>query len=181
MIVASWTLDPANGELLLRTGVSGRAAKMGHRLTMAMQSWRATVDWSGAAPTRAELTVDTDSLEVLRGEGGVTPLGGTEKGVARSNALKSLDAKKFPHIRFVADEIAQIADGYRMTGTVEIHGTTRPQVVDLKVDDTGDAVVLSTHVRLLQTDFGVKLISLFMGAMKVSDEVVIDFRATHPK
>lgn len=179
--MASWTLDPANGELLLRTGVSGRAAKMGHRLTMAMQSWRATVDWSGEAPTHAELTVDTDSLEVLSGEGGVTPLGGTEKGVARSNALKSLDAKKFPHIRFAADEIAKTADGYRMTGTVEIHGTTRPQVVDLKVDDTGDAVVLSTQVRLLQTDFGVKLISLFMGAMKVSDEVVIDFRATYPK
>lgn len=181
MIVASWTLDPADGELLLRTGVSGRAAKMGHRLTMAMQSWRATVDWSGGAPTHAELTVDTDSLEVLSGEGGVTPLGGTEKGVARANALKSLDARKFPHIRFVADEIAKTVDGYRMTGTVDVHGTTRPQVVDLKVDDTGDAVVLSTQVRLLQTDFGVKLISLFMGAMKVSDEVTIDFRATHPK
>ncbi len=179
--MVSWTLDPTNGELLLRTGVSGRAAKMGHRLTMAMQSWRATVDWSGEAPTYAELTVDTESLEVLSGEGGVTPLGGTEKGVARSNALKSLDAKRFPHIRFVADQIAKTADGYRMTGTVEIHGTTHPQVVDLKVDDTGDAVVLSTQVRLLQTDFGVKLISLFMGAMKVSDEVAIDFRATHPK
>jgi hypothetical protein len=42
-------------------------------------------------------------------------------------------------------------------------------------------LALSTQVRLLQTDFGVKLISLFMGAMKVSDEVVIDFHATHPK
>jgi polyisoprenoid-binding protein YceI len=92
-----------------------------------------------------------------------------------------LDAKKFPQIRFAADDIARTADGYRMTGTVEIHGTSRAQVVDLNVDDTGDVVALSTQVRLLQTDFGVKLISLFMGAMKVSDEVVIDFRATHPK
>jgi polyisoprenoid-binding protein YceI len=154
---------------------------MGHRLTMAMQSWVASVDWSGDTPAHAELTVDADSLEVLSGEGGVTPLGGTEKGVARSNALKSLDAKKFPQIRFAADDITRIADGYRMAGTVEIHGTSRPQTVDLKVEDTGKALALSTQVRLLQTDFGVKLISLFMGAMKVSDEVVIDFRATHPK
>ena len=146
-----------------------------------MASWRASVDWSGDAPTRAELTVEVDSLEVLSGEGGVTPLGGTEKGVARSNALKSLDAKKFPQIRFAADDIAKTPDGYRMTGTLEIHGTARPQVVDLKVDDTGDTVALSTQVRLLQTDFGVKLISLFMGAMKVADDVIIDFRATHPK
>jgi hypothetical protein len=50
-----------------------------------------------------------------------------------------------------------------------------------KKSTAGDVVALSTQVRLLQTDFGVKLISLFMGAMKVSDEVVIDFRATQPK
>lgn len=179
--MANWSLDPTAGELLLRTGVTGRAAKMGHRLTMAMQSWRGSVEWSGDSPSHAEMIIDVDSLEVLSGEGGVTPLGGTEKGVARSNALKSLDAKKFPQIRFAADDIARTADGYRMTGTVEIHGTSRAQVVDLKVDDTGDELALSTQVRLLQTDFGVKLISLFMGAMKVSDEVVIDFHATHPK
>ena len=179
--MTSWSLEPTTGELLLRTGVTGRAAKMGHRLTMVMQSWRGSVEWSGGSPSHVEVIVDVDSLEVLSGEGGVTPLGGTEKGVARSNALKALDAKKFPQIRFAADDIAQTADGYRMTGLVEIHGTSRPQVVDLKVDDTGDALALSSQVRLLQSDFGVKLISLFMGAMKVSDEVAIDFHATHPK
>jgi polyisoprenoid-binding protein YceI len=179
--VSSWTLDQANGELLLRTGVTGRAAKMGHRLTMAMQSWHASVEWSGATPVHAELSVDVDSLEVLSGEGGVTPLGSTEKGVARSNALKSLDAKKFRYVRFAAGDIAKTAEGYRMTGTVEIHGTPRPQVVDLKVRDAGEELMLSTQVRLRQSDFGVKLISLLMGAMKVSDEVVVDFHATHPK
>ena len=66
-------------------------------------------------------------------------------------------------------------------GTVEIHGTSRPQVVDLKVEDDGGTLTLSTQVRVSQTDYGVKLISLFMGAMKVADDVIIDFRATHPK
>ncbi|MGI9125638.1 MAG: YceI family protein [Mycobacterium sp.] len=165
----------------MRTGVAGRAAKMGHRLTIAMQSWTATVAWAGGKPTRAELTVAVDSLQVLSGEGGVTPLAGPEKGVARSNALKSLDAKKFPQIRFEAADIAKTADGYRLTGTVEIHGTTRPQVVDLKVDDSGEALALSAQVRLTQSDFGIKPYSLFMGSLKVADEVTIDFAATHAK
>lgn len=179
--MATWSLDPSHGELLLHTGVTGRAARMGHRLTMAMRSWRASVDWSGDTPTHAELTVDTDSLEILSGEGGLTPLGDTEKGVARSNALKSLDAGKFPRIRFVSDDITQTAGGYRLNGSVEIHGVTRPQAVEVAVEDTGDALRLSAQVRVLQTDFGVKLISLFLGAMKVSDDVRVDFHATHPK
>lgn len=176
-----WSMDADNGQLHILTGVTGRAAKMGHRLTMGMQSWRASVDWKDGTPTHAELTVDVDSLEVLKGEGGVTPLGGPEKGIARNNALKSLDAKKFPQIRFLADDIAETDAGYRMSGTVEIHGATRPQIVDLTVNQVGETWDLSTQVKLTQTDFGVKLISLFMGSMKVADELTIDFHATYPR
>ncbi len=176
-----WSMDADNGQLHILTGVTGRAAKMGHRLTMGMQSWRASVDWRDGAPIHAELTVDVDSLEVLKGEGGVTPLGGPEKGIARNNALKSLDAKKFPQIRFTSADIAETEAGFRMSGTVEIHGATRPQVVDLKADQVGETWNLSTQVKLTQTDFGVKLISLFMGSMKVADELTIDFQATYPR
>lgn len=154
---------------------------MGHRLTIGMDTWTATVQWQGAEPVSAELVVDVDSLQVLKGDGGVTPLAGPEKGVARSNALKSLDVKKFPQIRFSAPDIAKTPVGYRMTGTLEIHGTSRPQVVDLKVEDRGDSLALSTQVPVTQSEFGVKPYSLFMGSLKVADEVTIAFSATHPK
>jgi polyisoprenoid-binding protein YceI len=178
---SSWSLTPADGELHILTGVAGRAAKMGHRLTIGMNTWQASVRWAGAEPTGVELAVDVDSLEVLGGEGGLTPLAGPEKGVARSNALKSLDAKKFPTIRFTADDVAKSPDGYRLTGTVEIHGKARPQVVDVKVDDQGDTLALSARVPVTQSDFGVKPFSLMMGALKVADEVTIDFSAKHSK
>ena len=71
--------------------------------------------------------------------------------MVRSNALKSLDVKKYPQIRFSADDIAKTDTGYRMTGTVEIHGTSRPQVVDLDVDepwrDVGDVRAASGGCR----------------------------------
>ena len=127
------------------------------------------------------MTVDVDSLEVLSGAGGLTPLAGPAKGVVRANALKLLDAKKFPQIRFTADDVAKTAGGYCLTGTVEIHGTSRPQSVDVKIDDRGDAVALSAHVQVTQTNFGVKPYSLMMGSLKVADEVTIDFSATHAK
>lgn len=128
-----------------------------------------------------QLEVDVDSLQVLQGEGGVTPLSGPEKGIVRANALKSLDAKKFPKIRFAADDIAKTAGGYRLTGTVEIHGTSRPQVVDLAVGEDGGDWVLSAEVSVTQSDFKVKPYSLLMGTMKVADEVTVRFSARHPK
>ena len=178
---SSWSLTPADGELRILTGVAGRAAKMGHRLTIAMQSWQAEVRWAGGKPTGVELTIEVDSLEVLSGKGGLTPLTGRAKGVVRSNALKLLDVKKFPQIRFSADDVAQTADGYRLTGTVDIHGTSRPQSVDVTVDDRGDAVTLPALAKVTQSEFGVKPYSLFMGSLKVADEVTIEFSATHPK
>lgn len=69
MPASNWSLTAADGELRILTGVAGRAAKMGHRLTIGMQSWQATVHWAGADPTGVELTVDVGSLEVLGGEG----------------------------------------------------------------------------------------------------------------
>ena len=91
-----WSLDASDGELLLGTGVRGRAARMGHRLTIAMTRWHATVNWAGSEPATVELVVETDSFEVLRGEGGVKGLSAPEKTLVRSNALKSLDASRFP-------------------------------------------------------------------------------------
>lgn len=177
----SWSLDSGCGELDILTGVAGPAAKMGHRLTIVLRSWQANVQWRGPKPVAAELTVDLDSLEVVRGEGGVTPLTGPERSVARLNALKSLNAKKFPQVRFTAGDISETDDGYRLVGSVEIHGTSQPQTVDLTVVDRGQEWGLSTRIPLTQSAFGIKPFSLMMGTLKVADEVTLEFSATHPK
>ncbi len=46
------------------TGVAGPAAEMGHRLTIGVPSWQASVQLARhGMPTAAELTVDIDSLQ----------------------------------------------------------------------------------------------------------------------
>lgn len=178
---AVWTLDASDGELLVHTGVTGRAARMGHRLTIAMRQWQATVTWAGGEPAAAELTVDVDSLEVLHGEGGVTPLSGAEKSLVRSNALRSLDAARFPEINFAAEHVEKSAGGYRLTGSLRIHGKTRNQVIDLVTTDLGDSWQMSAQAAVRQSDFGVKQYSLLMGSLKVADEVTVSFAAQHAK
>jgi polyisoprenoid-binding protein YceI len=169
----SWTLDASDGELLVHTAVTGRAAKLGHRLTIAMRHWRATVSWANGQPTAVDLTVEVDSLEVQRGDGGLKPLSGPEKTVARSNALKSLDANRFPEIKFHADNVEKSGDGYRLTGRLDIHGKGRNRVVEVAVEDVGDHWRLSGNAVVRQSEFGVKPYSLMMGSMKVVDEVTV--------
>lgn len=175
-----WELGTSDGQLLVTTGVAGPAAKMGHRLTITM-AWQATVRWIDDEPAEVSVVVDVDTLEVLGGEGGVKGLSGPEKLLARSNALKILDAKRYPEIRFHADDIEAGDDGYRLDGTLEIHGATRPHTVDLQVEDLGDTWRMSGDAEVRHSDFGLKPYSMMMGAMKVTDEVAVSFTVERPK
>ena len=178
---ATWSLEGSDGELLIRTGVAGRAAQLGHRLTLAMRVWRATVQWNAGEPVSAELVIDVGSLEVVRGEGGLTPLSGPEKILVRNNALRSLDARRFPRITFAADTVDETDDGYRLAGTLTIHGKTRPQTVDLRTDDLGDNWRMSGETTVRQSEFGVKPYSQLLGSLKVADDVTVSFTAQHAK
>ncbi|WP_299572191.1 YceI family protein [uncultured Williamsia sp.] len=175
----SWTLTPSDDATLeIRTGVTGKAATMGHRLTIEVSRWHAVVEWDGGQPTAVELTADLDSIDVVHGEGGITPLLAPEKMVARSNALKTLDAKRFPTVTFRSDTIDATDTGRRLTGTLEIHGVTHDHVVDLAVTTEDERHHLSMESVVRQSDFGIKPYSQLLGAMKVVDEVTVAFSAT---
>lgn len=150
---------------------------MGHRLTIAMTRWRATISRAGSRPVSAELVVEADSFEVLRGDGGVKGLTGTEKALVRSNALKSLSASRFPVIRYTADVIDEVDDGYRLTGTLEIRGESRDHVIDVHTEDLGDSWRLSVESTIRQSDYGIKPYSLLMGTVQVADDVSLTFSA----
>lgn len=179
--MSEWNLDASEGDLLVKTAVTGRAAKLGHRLTIVMNSWQATVRWDGGEPVDLGLTVEVESLEVVRGEGGAKGLSGPEKKLARSNALGVLDADRFPHIRFQSSSIEKADDGYRITGSLEIHGTDRECVVELRVEDRGDTWRMSSETEVRHSDFGLKPYSMFLGSMKVVDAVTVSFVAQHAK
>ena len=178
---AVWTLTASDGELLVHTGVTGRAAKMGHRLTIAMRRWQATVSWAGDEPVVAKLAVEVDSLEVVKSAGGLTPLSAPEKALVRSNALRALGASRFREIVFAADAVEPSEDGYRLNGTLHIHGKRRDLVIDVRTEDLGGSWRMASHTNIRQSDCGVKPYSMLMGSLKVADEVKVSFTAQRAK
>ncbi|MEO6793457.1 MAG: YceI family protein [Mycobacterium sp.] len=199
MSETQWQVDSSHGRLQVGTDVAGRAAKMGHRLAIAMERWQAAVSWSGGRPTAVALTIEVDSLRVLRGDGGLTPLSGPEKALIRSNALKCLDVTKHERIRFGCNDIGSVDGGYRLAGNLEIHGRSKPHVIEVRVADLGGSARLDGgeanlgppnqpggswrvdgQTRVRHSDFGVRRYSMLMGALQVADEVTVSFSATVP-
>ncbi|MBY3989161.1 YceI family protein [Rhodococcus fascians] len=180
MTTSTWTFDATDGgQLAVKTDVTGRASKMGHRLTIAVTSWTASVEWSGDAPAAVSLTAEVSSLEVIHGEGGLTPLIGPEKIVAKANALKSFDAERFPSIEFRSSEITPIDSGFRLAGTAEIHGVSKELTVDVTATDLGNRWHIESETIVRQSDYKITPYSQMFGAMKVVDEVTVTFDAEY--
>ena len=85
-----------------------------------------------------------------------------EKALARSNALKSLDADRYPRIRLRANDIDKTGDGYRLSGVLEVHGTARLRVSDLRVEELGDCWRISCEAEVRQSESGVNSHSMLM-------------------
>lgn len=174
----TWTIGPADGELLLKTDKTGPAARTGHRLTISFSDWTGTVDADDTTPRKVSLTVVLDSMQVLSGEGGLTPMTGAEKSLARINALKSLKASKFPTITYTTTSVSPTDGGYRLAGDLTVAGKTVGHAVDVAVADADAGWELSASTTVSHKAVGLKPYSLAMGTLKVADEVGIEFHAT---
>jgi polyisoprenoid-binding protein YceI len=164
----AWTLDASDGEVLIRTEVAGRAARLGHRLTIAVNSWHASVSWAEGSPIGVEFVAEVDSLEVLRGSGGLKSLSGPEKALA---------SKTSPRITFLAAQIHPSDAGYLITGTLTIRQRERPCTIDLRVTDLGACWRMSCSAVIRQSEYGVRPYSLMLGAIRVADDVTVSFTA----
>jgi hypothetical protein len=162
----SHTIGPSNGSLKVKTGKEGAAAKMGHNLTLVVNSWEATVE-GGDSPS-IKLTADPGSVEVESGEGGAKPLGDKDK----KDIKKTIDGKVLgsSQITFTSSEVTDS----QAKGDLSIAGKSSDVTVPISV--SGDKISGSTT--LSQSDFGVKPFSTMMGALKVKDQVTVEFEGT---
>ena len=85
---------------------------------------------------------------------------------------KVLDVTRFPDIRFQSTTVeAKGSDHWIVRGILSLHGKERPIAVDVALK--------GEHYRgsatLKQTDFGITLVTVAGGTVKVKDEVKIEF------
>lgn len=175
------SLAGEHGTLTLHTGVEGRAAKMGHRLTIAVRIWEATATFAGDQPSSASLRAELRSLEVVDGQGGVKPLSDKDRASIRDNAMGTLRAGEHPQVVFTSDHVEPTADGFAMTGQLSIAGVTRPLTVPVTVQNAGGHRRLLAAADVLQSAHGITPYSAMMGGLRVADRVTVRLDASVPQ
>ncbi|WP_309141744.1 YceI family protein [Streptomyces griseicoloratus] len=111
------------------------------------------------------------------GHRGLKPLSDADKAqierLLTSEAL--LDTGEHPTITFRSTSITGTPAEFEITGDLTIKGRTRPVTVHGGSD--GDGMVCG-WATVTQSAFGIKPYSAFMGALKLADEVRIEYAVT---
>jgi hypothetical protein len=169
----TYTLGPDTGELLVRTGRSGAAAKAGHDLVIEVGSWKATLELAAdPGRSRVELTADGGSMIVREGKGGIQALGDDDKQGIRETIDQEI--LKRTAISFHSNTVAPStnADRLQVEGELELLGRRAPITFDLTLEQDG---TLTGAAVIKQTGWGIKPYSALFGTLKVADEVEITF------
>lgn len=168
-------MGPSNGSLHLRTAREGMAAKVGHDLLLRFTRWSGYLDiadpddLSAAALT---VTVELDSLEVVEGTGGASPLDAGDKADILKNALKTLEVSKHPTAEFTATGARPGADGSgEIDGTLQLAGSSG--TVTLAVVGAGSSGWKATGT-VVQSQYGIKPYKAFLGALRLADTVTVE-------
>jgi hypothetical protein len=177
-MTGSFQLGPDAGRVVIKTGRAGVAARAGHDLTIEVTRWSARVeipadDAGGVTAATIAAELDLGSLEVREGTGGVKPLTDGDRGQIKKTMAGILGdgTASFASSRITRAGAGAGAGG-QVEGTLTIRGKTQP--VRLQVTEPGSGRYAGTAT-VLQSAFGIKPYSGFFGALKLSDEVRVEF------
>jgi polyisoprenoid-binding protein YceI len=173
----SYVLDPAKSRFQARASAIGLLSAFGHNPTIAIRGFKGEARFDPEAPEQASLRfeIHTSSLAVT---GEVNEKDRHE--MERAMREDVLETDRFPEIRFVSSavEAARITEGmFRMkiAGALTLHGVTRDLEIPCNIIVAGDSLRANGEFSIRQTDYGIRLISVAAGTLKLKDELKFTF------
>jgi len=171
----NFKLGPGAGRVMLKTGRVGVAARAGHDLTIEVTSWSALIevpaeDAGGVTAATVSADLDLSSLAVREGTGGVKPLTDSDRADIKKTISGILGDGT---ATFTSSKIIRTgATGGAIEGTVTLNGKSQP--ARLQVAEPAPGRYRGTAT-ILQSAFGLKPYTGFFGALKLKDEVTVEF------
>ncbi|GGK21669.1 polyisoprenoid-binding protein [Streptomyces camponoticapitis] len=174
MAAGEYEIGRETGRLLVRTYRQGLAAKVGHDLLIEATRWEGhvVVPADSAARPTVSVRMDTGALEVVEGTGGVNPLSEGDRQQIQRTMRKMLRTDRYPHVAFTSTAVELRDDSATVDGDLTLTGQTHPQ--RLEIEQRDEATLVGT-ASLVQSRWGVKPYSGFLGALKLRDAVDIEF------
>ena len=158
-------IDPEHSAITVHVGKSGlfRAFADDHEIRGPVKE--GVVDEDAPA---VDVVFDARGLRVLDPQ-----LSPKDRAEVQTRMLSAdvLDVDRYPEIRFVSSTAEKTPQGWIVRGQLMLHGHTEPVTVGVTRHDDH----YTGSLRVKQTDFGMRPITVAGGAVKVKDEVKIDF------
>jgi polyisoprenoid-binding protein YceI len=160
-------VDTAQSTITIRVFKSGFLSGLGddHEIRGTVKS--GTVN--DTEPAAVHLAIDAAALRVIDPRASAKDRADVQ---TRMLGPDVLDASRFPEIVFDSDSAERAASGgWLVHGKLTLHGQTRPLSAAV-VENQGH---YKGSFALKQSDFGITPIKIAGGAVKVKDEITIDF------
>ena len=161
------SIDPAQSTLEVLVSKSGLFAALADNHVVRAPIDKGSIDDEGELAV--DLTVRSAALTVM--DPGLSADKRAEV-ATRMHGPEVLDSPHYPTIHFASQRItAEGPNQWRIFGALTLHGVTRPV--------SGGVTSRDGHYRgtivIRQRDFGIRPISIAVGAVKVKDELRIEF------
>ena len=172
-----YVLDARGSRFVVRATAGGPFSAFGHNPTIAIRQFTGDVRFRPEAPEQSSLRlrIDPNSLAVT---GEVNDKDRHE--MERMMREEVLETSSFNEITFQSSTVEpnQIAAGmYRMkiAGKLNLHGVERDLEISCNVTAGEDSLRAYGDFTVRQTDYGIELVSVAGGAVKLKDELKFSF------
>ncbi len=181
-LATEYRVIPAESRFQVEVSKAGLLAVLAHDHVIGIRGYSGRVVLSprGIADSGMELRIDTRSLVVLDEK----PSAADRAKITRSMHEEVLESARYPEAIFRSTGVAGMTEGrdgeirFQLTGDLTLHGVTRAIVLPVTLRRLPGELRATGRYVLKQTDFGIRPYSTAGGAIKVKNEVVIDFQIT---
>ena len=178
-----YSIDVAKSRFTARAFATGLLSAMGHNPTLAIREYtgEATVPPGDLEQASVRFTVQSASLTVTDD---ISQKDRTD--LENKMRQEVLETSAYPEIVFESSKISpnQLGENtysVNIAGVLTLHGVNRNETIYAQVTLAGDTLRAFGEFSLRQTDYGIKLVSVAGGTLKVKDEVKVTFDFTARK
>lgn len=172
-----YVLDPGLSRFTARAFATGLLASLGHNPSFGIRQFAGEAKFAPDAPEQASvrIVVQSSSLEL---SDQVSDKDRRE--MERTMRNEVLETARFPEMVFEAvnPSLSPAGEGRyfaNITGKLTLHGSAQPQQIWAQVFVNGNELRASGEFTVRQTSYGIKLVSVAGGTLKIKDDVKVTF------
>jgi len=174
---ARYVVDAARSRFQVRAFSTGLLSAFGHNPTIAIRDFTGEARFNVEAPEQSSLRLDIDASSLT-----LTSDVNDKDRLEMESTMREevLETARYPKITFESNAVQsnRIADGmYRMQigGNLTLHGTTLALEVPCNVTAGDDTLRANGDFSIRQTDYGIRLVSVAGGGLKLKDDLKFTF------